>query len=566
MNLSKCLKGQNYTQAEMTRFSLERGIDQGIYSTHEELCLALAEPEVRTYTASRLARELTRGQLNTYAVRIGVRYENYGNKMRLSEAIVAMIQVMASASSASAPSASAPSASAPSASAPSASASASVPAPSDWRPFPLTLDNDTCGYDLGEVLGAGAYAQVYKLLKDDKEYALKMEIFSADKEPNASALTESYILRQTRHPHLIRCYDAFFECDGTNNGRLRLILERANQGDMSRWLANDHLSDKDKLDALFGILSGLSFLHSKQIIHCDLKPCNILFHQGVAKIADFGLSVRDIGVSKDTNVQTVLWRSPEIFNHDPYFTTKIDMWSVGALIWDLFGDGTLLFVPESGYDPALTTAEIYLVMMEKVANPINLPPSPYKVELEALMRSCFIVDPSDRISANQALQLPLFSTYEIPEGHWINDTKTYPLPNKEIEQWLLDNSIPLGIPIQSVSLAINIFERVPNIIDTKLTASACLLIGDMLLGPEWPVDIDDYAGNLSYSVESLVQEMAQVCNKLQFQLYPDQWVTACIDPEIQAKGIERYINDILSDDEERMWVGRRFDELCMALQ
>ncbi|MFA6972824.1 MAG: protein kinase [Gallionella sp.] len=442
----------------------------------------------------------------------------------------------------------------------------SASAPSDWRPFPLTLDNDTCGYDLGNILGAGAYAQVYNLLKDDKEFALKMELFGSDKEPNASALTEAYILRQTRHPHIIRCYDAFFECDGTNNGRLRLILERATQGDMTHWLAVDHLSDKDKLDALFGILSGLSFLHSKQIIHCDLKPANILFHQGVAKIADFGLSVRDIGLPKDTNVQTVVWRSPEVFNFNPYFTTKIDMWSVGAIIWDLFGDGTLLFEPIGGFTPELTDSDIYLGMMERISKPIILPPTPYKVELEALMRACFIVDPINRISADEALQLPLFSTYEIPEGLWLNSVKTYPLPNKETEQWLLDITAPLGLPIQAVSLAVNIFERVPNIIDTNLTASACLLIGDMLLGPDWPIDINDFADYISRGVEELVQEMAEVCNKVSFQLYPDQWVTTCKDLETQKRGIEGYVNDVLSDEEDRMWVERRFGELCVALQ
>lgn len=85
------------------------------------------------------------------------------------------------------------------------------------------------------------------------------------------------------------------------------------------------------------MLKALCFLEERQIIHCDLKPENILICDAEAqniKIVDFGSGCK----TKEqmyTYVQSRFYRSPEVVLRIPY-TTKVDIWSLGCIIAELF--------------------------------------------------------------------------------------------------------------------------------------------------------------------------------------------------------------------------------------
>ena len=91
------------------------------------------------------------------------------------------------------------------------------------------------------------------------------------------------------------------------------------------------------------ILSGLKYLNeSKQkIIHFDLKPQNIIFHNGEVKITDFGLcKIVDEGLEKieltSQGVGTYWYQAPECFHQkSPQITHKVDIWSVGVIFYEL---------------------------------------------------------------------------------------------------------------------------------------------------------------------------------------------------------------------------------------
>lgn len=88
------------------------------------------------------------------------------------------------------------------------------------------------------------------------------------------------------------------------------------------------------------ILQGLNFLHSNGIVHCDLKPSNIVFCDNCSnkiKIIDFGLSKKE-GEVVEHKVQTVNYRAPEVWMNEKY-ECPIDMWSFGAILYEmLIGD------------------------------------------------------------------------------------------------------------------------------------------------------------------------------------------------------------------------------------
>ena len=76
-----------------------------------------------------------------------------------------------------------------------------------------------------------------------------------------------------------------------------------------------------------------------KIIHYDLKPSNIMFHEGVVKILDFGLS--KIVYEEETRifltsqgVGTYWYLPPEAFNeYNPQISTKLDIWSLGVIFF-----------------------------------------------------------------------------------------------------------------------------------------------------------------------------------------------------------------------------------------
>ncbi|UYV81198.1 CDK6 [Cordylochernes scorpioides] len=100
------------------------------------------------------------------------------------------------------------------------------------------------------------------------------------------------------------------------------------------------LGYSEKRDIVHQIVNGLDYLVKQSIIHCDLKPANILESEnGRIKIADMGLSRKLIKErnfeSTHYNVTTLWYRAPEVMRKTPY-SFPIDMWSLGLIIAELW--------------------------------------------------------------------------------------------------------------------------------------------------------------------------------------------------------------------------------------
>ena len=83
----------------------------------------------------------------------------------------------------------------------------------------------------------------------------------------------------------------------------------------------------------FQLLKGLSYCHSRNILHRDLKPQNLLINRtGELKLADFGLA-RAFGIPVrcySAEVVTLWYRPPDVLFGAKLYTTSIDMWSAGT--------------------------------------------------------------------------------------------------------------------------------------------------------------------------------------------------------------------------------------------
>ncbi|XP_073483797.1 interferon-induced, double-stranded RNA-activated protein kinase-like isoform X2 [Aquarana catesbeiana] len=149
-------------------------------------------------------------------------------------------------------------------------------------------------------LSSGGYGTVFKARKklDQKDYAVKKV-----KRRSENDVSEVKALAVLEHPHIVRYYhswsgeDLFSEesCSGDGqNQKLKCLfiqMEWCAKGTLEDWIERMQKIEKLKsLDIFQQIVDGVEYIHSKKLIHRDLKPPNILFAEDmVVKIADFGL-------------------------------------------------------------------------------------------------------------------------------------------------------------------------------------------------------------------------------------------------------------------------------------
>uniref|UniRef100_A0A914QNP9 Protein kinase domain-containing protein n=1 Tax=Panagrolaimus davidi TaxID=227884 RepID=A0A914QNP9_9BILA len=118
-----------------------------------------------------------------------------------------------------------------------------------------------------------------------------------------------------------------------------LLLEFAPNGNLDDYIKKKSILQKDEKDDItifIQIVYGVKYLHSNNIAHRDLKPQNVLLCQGdIVKIADFGLANRFEGKSMTSCVFTERYRAPEICPRKHYDGFKADLYSIGAILYDI---------------------------------------------------------------------------------------------------------------------------------------------------------------------------------------------------------------------------------------
>lgn len=187
--------------------------------------------------------------------------------------------------------------------------------------------------DRNRKLGSGGYADVFE--GDWYGTRVAVKILHQDL-PESLVNQEMETWKRLRHPHILEFYGGspiakppFFVCALKKNGdALHYIRQNPNA---------------DRLKLLYEASLGLQYLHSKSVIHCDIKAANILIDErGHACISDFGLAkikahtstLERTETSRTSNLGTIRWMSPEQMEG---VTNKMtDIYSFGMTIYEVY--------------------------------------------------------------------------------------------------------------------------------------------------------------------------------------------------------------------------------------
>ena len=201
------------------------------------------------------------------------------------------------------------------------------------------LEEATDGFS--EVLGRGTFGTVYKgVLISSPTSRTQLAVKNLDRlaqEIENEFKTEARIIGMTHHKNLVRLLGV---CD--DGPRKLLVYEFMSNGTLASFLFGDPRPDwKKRIGLAFGIARGLTYLHeecSTQIIHCDIKPQNILLDDTfTARISDFGLA--KLLMSDQSRTLTAIrgtkgYVAPEWFRNKP-ITAKVDVYSYGVLLLEI---------------------------------------------------------------------------------------------------------------------------------------------------------------------------------------------------------------------------------------
>ncbi|MGP1375333.1 MAG: serine/threonine-protein kinase [Almyronema sp.] len=189
-------------------------------------------------------------------------------------------------------------------------------------------------YRLLGLVGQGQFGQVYCAVHRRTGHLVALKNLNRDRLPTHKFLRELRFLLSLKHPNIAACHALVHTRTGRQlvldyceGGTLRTLVESAKQ-----------LSQVEALQLMLDILSGLEQAHQQGIIHCDIKPENILLRitpgSWQALISDFGIArLNQELVVGWSNTGSPAYMAPERFYNQ--YSKASDLYSVGIILYEL---------------------------------------------------------------------------------------------------------------------------------------------------------------------------------------------------------------------------------------
>lgn len=216
-------------------------------------------------------------------------------------------------------------------------------------------------FALHRKLGSGSFASVYLGVSsaDGRTAAIKaIKSERLTKKVKDNLDVEISILSSFSHPHIVQMFNVL-----KTSSHIYLVLEYCSGGDLQKLIRSRNsgrLTERVARRLMRDLCKGLQFLHSKDVIHRDIKPQNLLLTNPLPpdefddeakpnspvpnhdpsipfqlKIADFGFARQlESAALAETLCGSPLYMAPEILSQHPY-SSNADLWSTGTVLFEM---------------------------------------------------------------------------------------------------------------------------------------------------------------------------------------------------------------------------------------
>ncbi|KAK3589291.1 hypothetical protein CHS0354_026942 [Potamilus streckersoni] len=264
-------------------------------------------------------------------------------------------------------------------------------------------------YEIVKKLGKGNFGTAYlckdlrNKLKDGTELKVLKEISVGDLQPDESvdAMHEARLLSKLDHPSIVKFHDSFIDGEF-----FCIVTEYCEGGDLDMKInemkkKKEAFDEKTIMDWFIQLILAVHYMHTRRVLHRDLKTRNIFLKMNRMKIGDFGISRILMGTTDlaSTFTGTPYYMSPEVLKHEGY-NSKSDIWSIGCILYELC---TL--------NHAFNGTGLMAVMYKVVEGEPNNLPSTFSPELNNIFRLMLNKDPAKRPAASELLKIPFIAQH-----------------------------------------------------------------------------------------------------------------------------------------------------------
>eukprot|EP00005_Dracoamoeba_jomungandri_P009690 CAMPEP_0174269130 /NCGR_PEP_ID=MMETSP0439-20130205/39987_1 /TAXON_ID=0 /ORGANISM="Stereomyxa ramosa, Strain Chinc5" /LENGTH=436 /DNA_ID=CAMNT_0015357733 /DNA_START=653 /DNA_END=1963 /DNA_ORIENTATION=- len=255
------------------------------------------------------------------------------------------------------------------------------------------------------LLGKGGFGRVYNCVRisDNKEVAIKKMPCKAEKERKLSIM-ETTFLKNYDHENIVKYYTCY---EHKAMGEIWVIMELLKGGTLGEVARHCPLHETHIAYIAKGLLSGIEYLHSIEMVHRDLKSANVMLSlEADVKLIDFGLCM-DVRAHGEvvSMVGSPYWIPPEMILHEPH-SYPVDIWSFGICILEL-ANRKLPF-------DKIALKCLFNVAVGEIPGLENK--DKWTQDFIDFTESCLVRDPAKRLTATQLLDHPFIDKAQTRVG------------------------------------------------------------------------------------------------------------------------------------------------------